>query len=105
MAAARYLPLYAGISNYPAEQHRQAVAILRELGTPVLLHQARYSIAARSRPGRERWVLPDEAGSGATGERGQRLIGMRSWFARLRNLCRRDRIYPPVSMPTGVGVD
>ncbi|GAA2748370.1 MULTISPECIES: aldo/keto reductase [Kitasatospora] len=39
--------LYAGISNYPAEQHREAVAILRELGTPVLLNQARYSILDR----------------------------------------------------------
>lgn len=40
--------LYAGISNYPAEQHREAVAILRELGTPVLLNQARYSILDRA---------------------------------------------------------
>ncbi|MFI9272769.1 aldo/keto reductase [Kitasatospora sp. NPDC052896] len=39
--------LYAGISNYPAEQHREAVAILRELGTPVLLNQSRYSILDR----------------------------------------------------------
>lgn len=39
--------LYAGISNYPAEQHREAVAILRELGTPVLMNQARYSILDR----------------------------------------------------------
>ncbi|MDH6125542.1 aldo/keto reductase [Kitasatospora sp. GP82] len=39
--------LYAGISNYPAEQHREAVAILRELGTPVLLNQASYSILNR----------------------------------------------------------
>ncbi|GAA1270334.1 L-glyceraldehyde 3-phosphate reductase [Kitasatospora nipponensis] len=40
--------LYAAISNYPAEQHREAVAILRELGTPVLLNQARYSILDRA---------------------------------------------------------
>ncbi|MFJ9941965.1 aldo/keto reductase [Streptomyces erythrochromogenes] len=40
--------LYAGISNYPAEQHREAVAILRELGTPVLLNQARYSVLDRT---------------------------------------------------------
>ncbi|MFE2721109.1 aldo/keto reductase [Kitasatospora sp. NPDC059327] len=40
--------LYAGISNYPAEQHREAVAILRELGTPVLLNQSAYSILNRS---------------------------------------------------------
>ncbi|MFC8448019.1 aldo/keto reductase [Kitasatospora sp. NPDC057223] len=40
--------LYAGISNYPAQQHREAVAILRELGTPVLLNQASYSILNRT---------------------------------------------------------
>ncbi|MFD9267763.1 aldo/keto reductase [Streptomyces goshikiensis] len=40
--------LYAGISNYPAERHREAVTILRELGTPVLLNQARYSILDRT---------------------------------------------------------
>ncbi|MFJ1702787.1 aldo/keto reductase [Kitasatospora sp. NPDC088346] len=39
--------LYAGISNYSAEQHREAVAILRELGTPMLLNQASYSILNR----------------------------------------------------------
>ncbi|MEV7353604.1 aldo/keto reductase [Kitasatospora sp. NPDC091276] len=39
--------LYASISNYPAEQHREAVAILRELGTPVLLNQSAYSILNR----------------------------------------------------------
>jgi L-glyceraldehyde 3-phosphate reductase len=39
--------LYAGISNYPPEQHRQAVAMLRELGTPVLMNQIRYSILDR----------------------------------------------------------
>ncbi|MDH6144991.1 MULTISPECIES: aldo/keto reductase [Kitasatospora] len=44
--------LYAAISNYPAEQHREAVAILRELGTPVLLNQSAYSILDR-RPERE----------------------------------------------------
>ncbi|MEU3902909.1 aldo/keto reductase [Streptomyces goshikiensis] len=40
--------LYAGISNYPPEQYREAVTILRELGTPVLLNQARYSILDRT---------------------------------------------------------
>ncbi|MFE7561580.1 aldo/keto reductase [Kitasatospora sp. NPDC057500] len=39
--------LYAGISNYPAEQHREAVAILRELGTPVLMNQCAYSVLNR----------------------------------------------------------
>ncbi|GAA5016110.1 aldo/keto reductase [Kitasatospora paranensis] len=40
--------LYAGISNYPAEQHREAVEILRRLGTPVLMNQISYSILNRS---------------------------------------------------------
>lgn len=39
--------LYAGLSNYPAEATRDAVAILRELGTPVILHQPRYSLLER----------------------------------------------------------
>ncbi|MFE4513366.1 aldo/keto reductase [Kitasatospora sp. NPDC056783] len=39
--------LYASISNYPAEQHREAVAILRQLGTPVLMNQSAYSILNR----------------------------------------------------------
>ncbi|MFE0465028.1 aldo/keto reductase [Kitasatospora sp. NPDC058965] len=39
--------LYAAISNYPAEQHREAVALLRELGTPVLLNQSAYSMLDR----------------------------------------------------------
>lgn len=41
--------LYAGISNYPADKTREAESILRELGTPCLIHQARYSMF-------ERWV-------------------------------------------------
>ncbi|MDT0347353.1 aldo/keto reductase [Streptomyces litchfieldiae] len=40
--------LYAGISNYPAEQHRRAVEILRGLGTPPLLHQSPYNILNRA---------------------------------------------------------
>jgi L-glyceraldehyde 3-phosphate reductase len=36
--------LYAGISNYSAEQTRTAARILRELGTPCLIHQPRYSM-------------------------------------------------------------
>jgi len=39
--------LYAGISNYPAQQHRRAAEILRELGTPLLINQSRYSILSR----------------------------------------------------------
>jgi L-glyceraldehyde 3-phosphate reductase len=41
--------LYAGISNYKADQAAKAIAILKELGTPCLIHQARYSMF-------ERWV-------------------------------------------------
>ncbi len=41
--------LYAGISNYPAPLARRAFRILRELGTPCLIHQPKYSLL-------ERWV-------------------------------------------------
>jgi L-glyceraldehyde 3-phosphate reductase len=41
--------LYAGISNYSAEQTQQAIEILNQLGTPCLIHQARYSMF-------DRWV-------------------------------------------------
>ncbi|WP_461634003.1 L-glyceraldehyde 3-phosphate reductase [Labilibaculum euxinus] len=41
--------LYAGISNYSADQTRKASRILRELGTPCLIHQPKYSMF-------ERWV-------------------------------------------------
>jgi L-glyceraldehyde 3-phosphate reductase len=39
--------LYAGISNYPPAETRQAAAILRNLGTPLLIHQVRYSLLVR----------------------------------------------------------
>ena len=39
--------LYVGISNYPAEQARQAIRILRDLGTPCLIEQPRYSMLNR----------------------------------------------------------
>jgi L-glyceraldehyde 3-phosphate reductase len=41
--------LYAGISNYSAEQTKEATTILKQLGTPCLIHQARYSMF-------DRWV-------------------------------------------------
>ncbi|GAA0375454.1 L-glyceraldehyde 3-phosphate reductase [Microbispora corallina] len=41
--------LYAGISNYSAEETERAAAVLRELGTPLLIHQPRYSML-------DRWV-------------------------------------------------
>ncbi|MDR0443689.1 MAG: aldo/keto reductase [Treponema sp.] len=39
--------LYAGISNYNAEQTAQAIPILRSLGVPCLIHQASYSMLNR----------------------------------------------------------
>ena len=44
--------LYAGISSYSAAKTRQAAAVLRQLGTPVLLHQPSYSML-------NRWVEPE----------------------------------------------
>ena len=41
--------LYAGISNYPAKMALMASKILKELGTPCLIHQPKYSMF-------ERWV-------------------------------------------------
>lgn len=41
--------LYVGISNYSAEDTAKAVQLLSELGTPCLIHQARYSLF-------DRWV-------------------------------------------------
>ncbi len=41
--------LYVGISNYPAELAKKAIGILNELGTPCLIHQARYNMF-------DRWV-------------------------------------------------
>ncbi|WP_329360813.1 L-glyceraldehyde 3-phosphate reductase [Streptomyces sp. NBC_01483] len=39
--------LYVGVSNYTAEQTREAARILAELGTPLLIHQPRYSMLDR----------------------------------------------------------
>jgi L-glyceraldehyde 3-phosphate reductase len=44
--------LYAGISSYSAEKTREAAAILRDLGTPLLIHQPSYSML-------NRWIEPD----------------------------------------------
>lgn len=41
--------LYIGLSNYSAEQTRKAAGILKDLGTPCLIHQPRYSMF-------DRWV-------------------------------------------------
>jgi L-glyceraldehyde 3-phosphate reductase len=55
--------LYAGISSYSAEQTSQAAAILRGMGTPLLIHQPAYSLL-------DRWVeggLLDVLGSDGIG--------------------------------------
>ncbi|QPC80814.1 L-glyceraldehyde 3-phosphate reductase [Phototrophicus methaneseepsis] len=39
--------LYVGISSYSPEQTREAAAILRDLGTPCLIHQPRYNMFDR----------------------------------------------------------
>ena len=41
--------LYAGISNYQAADSKKAIEILKQLGTPCLIHQPKYSMF-------ERWV-------------------------------------------------
>jgi L-glyceraldehyde 3-phosphate reductase len=41
--------LYVGISNYKAEEAKKAIEILKQLGTPCLIHQPKYSMF-------ERWV-------------------------------------------------
>lgn len=40
--------LYVALSNYPADHAAQAIAILRDLGTPCLIHQPRYSMFERT---------------------------------------------------------
>ncbi|NLK97295.1 L-glyceraldehyde 3-phosphate reductase [Defluviitalea saccharophila] len=40
--------LYVGISKYKPEQAKQAIKILKELGTPCLIHQPSYSMFNRS---------------------------------------------------------
>lgn len=44
--------LYAGISSYNSERTREAVAILKDLGTPCLIHQPSYNML-------NRWVERD----------------------------------------------
>jgi L-glyceraldehyde 3-phosphate reductase len=44
--------LYAGISQYKSRQTREAAAILRRMGTPLLIHQPSYSML-------DRWIEED----------------------------------------------
>lgn len=39
--------LYAGISNYDAAQTAEAVAVLKKIGTPCVIHQPKYSMLVR----------------------------------------------------------
>ena len=39
--------LYVGISNYSAEQTAEAIKIFKQLGTPLLIHQPKYSMFNR----------------------------------------------------------
>jgi L-glyceraldehyde 3-phosphate reductase len=43
--------LYVGLSNYKPEETARAAKILRDLGTPALIHQPRYSMF-------DRWIEP-----------------------------------------------
>ena len=58
--------LYAGISTYDPDQTRRAAKILRDLGTPCLIHQPRYNMF-------DRWIedglldVLDEEGIGCIG--------------------------------------
>ena len=52
--------LYAGISSYSAERTREAAAIMRQLGTPLLIHQPSYSMLNRWIEGGLLDVLGDE---------------------------------------------
>jgi L-glyceraldehyde 3-phosphate reductase len=47
--------LYVGISSYSAGRTREAAAILRRLGTPLLIHQPSYSLL-------NRWIEPELIG-------------------------------------------
>ncbi|WP_310832254.1 L-glyceraldehyde 3-phosphate reductase [Paenibacillus pedocola] len=56
--------LYVGISNYTAEQTLEAIRILNGLGTPLLIHQPRYSMLDRWIEGGLQQVL-EENGVGS----------------------------------------
>src|SRR6187549_2798744 len=51
-AVRRGKALYVGISSYSAAKTREAATILRELGTPLLIHQPSYSML-------NRWIEPE----------------------------------------------
>jgi L-glyceraldehyde 3-phosphate reductase len=64
--------LYVGISSYSGERTREAAAILREMGTPLLIHQPSYSML-------NRWIERGPARRGRRGRRrGHRVLAARS---------------------------
>ena len=91
--------LYAGISSYSPERTPQAAAILRDLGTPLLIHQPSYSLL-------NRWIEDDgEGGEPARrprrrGRRLHRLLAARPGHAHVqvprrgarRLACRRQHL-------------
>jgi aryl-alcohol dehydrogenase-like predicted oxidoreductase len=100
--------LYVGISNYPAEPTEQAIAILQRLGTPLLIHQPRYSLL-------DRWIedgLLDVIGHHGVGSiafsplaqgmlTDRYLKGIRRGGARENQQAQRDRLPPrPNPRPT-----
>ncbi|GAA1955893.1 L-glyceraldehyde 3-phosphate reductase [Amycolatopsis minnesotensis] len=56
--------LYAGISSYSSEKTAEAVRILRDLGTPLLIHQPSYSMLNRWTEADDLLGTLDEAGAG-----------------------------------------
>jgi L-glyceraldehyde 3-phosphate reductase len=56
--------LYVGVSNYTSEQVRAAAAILRDLGTPLLIDQPRYSMFDRRIEDDDLLGALDEVGAG-----------------------------------------
>ncbi|TKG90086.1 L-glyceraldehyde 3-phosphate reductase [Puteibacter caeruleilacunae] len=55
--------LYAGISNYPPDKAREAFTILKELGTPCVVHQIKYSMFVRE-PEKELFDVHSDEGVG-----------------------------------------
>jgi L-glyceraldehyde 3-phosphate reductase len=56
--------LYAGISSYNAKQTAEAVKIMRQLGTPCLIHQPKYSMFVRE-PERALFDVLEKEGVGS----------------------------------------
>lgn len=56
--------LYVGISNYGPEAAKEAIALLRELKTPFVLHQIRYNMFDRTHERQGSFKLLEEQGVG-----------------------------------------